>query len=449
MAEFRNIQPLTKLFILFTLGILSLKGSDGLVLRKTNASKSEFREDLRCGEGYEAPNGFPAKCPQDNPCCSSSSWCGGTDIHCNCGGCENFFPKAPKVTSLDSDTLPDPLNPLTPLEQLTELLEELSGPVPEGDGDNIDPLTPQHQPTVGGVREPEKSETRKRFIPAILGKALPYLSKFGAGLIKNTFSQLVNRPTKNSYTQSILKNFIPRALATSHLGNSAVSQSIQSQIRNSNYNSAVNIIDNNSKDLETGAYVTKKYQRVLTENSNNRELVNSARHVLKALISTIDSILSQRLASLANLLSSLFTSLIESLRILLVSYHDKHRDDLKKLLIGVNTTLAEVKKLRPPSNINIFAVLAAILVLLVLIFPCLAVMRSSITNHHTKVFTSINNRGSEDSRRRSNRGNEVEDGLSQGEPTGAGVLPDPQLSLRGRGGPRLGRGRVPEARTNL
>ena len=68
MAEFRSIRPLTKLIILFTLGIFSLKGVGGLVLKKTSASKSEIRDDLRCGEGYKAPNGLPAICPLDNPC---------------------------------------------------------------------------------------------------------------------------------------------------------------------------------------------------------------------------------------------------------------------------------------------------------------------------------------------------------------------------------------------
>ena len=60
MAKFSNIRPLTQLFVLCTIGILSLGGSQDLVLRKTNTPKSETREDLRCGEGYNAPNGLPA-----------------------------------------------------------------------------------------------------------------------------------------------------------------------------------------------------------------------------------------------------------------------------------------------------------------------------------------------------------------------------------------------------
>ena len=433
MAEFRNIQPLTKLIILFTFGILSLKGSEGLALKKTNASKSEFRDDLRCGKKYKAENGLPAKCPLDNPCCSSSFWCGKTDSHCKCPKCENF---SPKVAILDSDTL---TNPFTPLDQLTELLEELSGPVSEVDGVKMDNISPQHQSIGEVVEEPKKSDTKKRQLSAFLGSALPYLSNFAAGLIKNAFSQLVNRPTKNSYTQSILKNFIPRALSTSHLGNSAVSQSIQTQIRNSNYNSAVATIDSNSKDLETEAHITNKYQRVLTENSSDRRLVNSARHVLKALTSTIDSILSQRLTTLSNLLSSLFTSLIESLRILLVSYHDKHGIDLKKLLIGANNTLAELKRLKPPSNVNIFALLSSILVILVLIFPTLVVLRSSITNHHIKVFHSKYSRNSEGDVRRSQRMNQVdlEDGLFHEEIKGASA--EPQVTFKGSRRGRLSR----------
>ena len=386
MAKPSNYRPLTQLFVLCIIGILRLGGSQDLVLRKTNTPKSETRGDLRCGKGYLAPNGLPAKCPMENPCCSKSKWCGNTDSYCKCGGCERFFPKALNVTS-GGDTLPDPLKPL---KQLEELLDELSGPIPseeDKEANEIDPLTP-HQSTIGEVGELKKGTTKKRFIKALAGRGLPFLSKFGAGLFKNTFSQLVNRPTKNSYTKKILKKFIPRVLANSNLADSAISHSIQSQVKNNDYNSAMAVIESNSENLRTEDYVSKKYQKVLSENTENKKLVRDARHIIKALISTIDSILSQRLKSLYNMLSSLFTSLLESLRILLEEYHNGHKESLKKLLSGVNNTMAKIDTLTPPSDINLYALLAAILVLQVLIFPCLVVVRGEITNHHTKVFHS-------------------------------------------------------------
>ena len=278
----------------------------------------------------------------------------------------------------------------TPLDQLTELLEEVSGPIVDEEV-NIDPIPHQYQPALE-LSEESKSEQSKRQLPALLGSALPFLTNFGATLIKNALTQVVNRPDKISYTQGILKNFIPRALSSSSLRNTAVSNSIQAQVRNNNFNSAIATIDSNSHALKPETHIANKYHKVLTENSNDRKLVNSVRHVLKALTSTIDSIMSQRLTSLSNLLSSLFTSIVESLRLLLVGYHERHSGDLKRLLIGSNNTLGEIKRLKPHTNVSIYAMLSAILVILVLIFPTLIVLRSSITNHHTKVFYPKYNR---------------------------------------------------------
>ena len=49
---------------------------------------------------------------------------------------------------------------------------------------NIDTIPTQYIHTGEGMGEFEKSETKKRFIPQVLGSALPFLSNFGAGLIK-------------------------------------------------------------------------------------------------------------------------------------------------------------------------------------------------------------------------------------------------------------------------
>ena len=62
MAKPSNSRPLAQLFILYTIGILRLAGSQDLVLRK-----SETRGDLRCGKGYLTPNGLPAVCGKALP----------------------------------------------------------------------------------------------------------------------------------------------------------------------------------------------------------------------------------------------------------------------------------------------------------------------------------------------------------------------------------------------
>ena len=371
METFVPNHLITKLIVLFTLGLFSLTSSLPL---KTNTSASAFRSDRRCGQKFKAPNGKPAECPPDSPCCSHSLWCGNTKKHCDCGKCVNF---APKVIEQEIVTK-------SPLDQLTELLEAVSGPVVDDLGD-IDPISHQHQPALELSEEVKSDQHSKRQLPALLGSALPFLTNFGAGLIKNALTQVVNRPDPISYTQGILKNFIPRALSSSSLKNSAVSNSIQTQVRNHNFNSAIATIDSNSHPLKPESHISNKYHKVLTENTNDRKLVNSVRHVLKALTSTIDSIMSQRLTSLSNLLTSLFTSIVESLRLLLIKYHDGHSRDLKKLLISSNNTLAEIKRAKPHTHVSIYALLSAILVVLVLIFPTLIVLRSSITNHQTKV----------------------------------------------------------------
>ncbi|KAJ8038426.1 Carboxypeptidase inhibitor SmCI [Holothuria leucospilota] len=54
-----------------------------------------WRDDLRCGEGYTAPNGEVAQCDPDGtwPCCSPHKWCGNTAAHCTCGGCIDYSGK--------------------------------------------------------------------------------------------------------------------------------------------------------------------------------------------------------------------------------------------------------------------------------------------------------------------------------------------------------------------
>jgi len=390
MVEFKNIKPLPLLFM-FVLKIFSIGGAGDLGLEKINTPKNLYREDLRCGSwDFKASNGKPAICPINNPCCSAYFFCGKGDAHCNCSKCIDHTPT--KNDTVIFETLPTN-QLLTPLDQLTALIQELSGPVPKEEmrGEektHSNTFSNQVTPMGEGAETDGKSETKKRFIPTILSRALPHLTKFGAGLIKNSFSQLVNRKTKNGYTQAILKNFIPRAISTSNLRDSAIEKNIQTNIKNNNYGGAISVIDSYSQDRDEERHISDKYKKVFKDNVKDRKVTNSVRHILKALTSTFDSILSQRLTSLSNLLTSLFTSLIEALRILLVDYHNGHANDLKYLLHGNNDVLDEVKKLRPASNVPMFSLHAATLVLIALIFPTLFALRSSMIHSNNKLLQS-------------------------------------------------------------
>ncbi|KAL5247123.1 hypothetical protein ACHWQZ_G019098 [Mnemiopsis leidyi] len=55
---------------------------------------ARWRKDLRCGEEYALPNGYPAQCdpfhPQGKSCCSDLGWCGKLAKHCSCPDCQDF-----------------------------------------------------------------------------------------------------------------------------------------------------------------------------------------------------------------------------------------------------------------------------------------------------------------------------------------------------------------------
>ncbi|XP_078700891.1 uncharacterized protein LOC144927377 [Branchiostoma floridae x Branchiostoma belcheri] len=52
----------------------------------------KWREDLRCGRGFDAEDKNATECdPGSNfPCCSSDSWCGNTAAHCDCLACVDY-----------------------------------------------------------------------------------------------------------------------------------------------------------------------------------------------------------------------------------------------------------------------------------------------------------------------------------------------------------------------
>ena len=55
-----------------------------------------WRSDGRCGLNNPLDDGRPGQCdPNANanekgPCCSSLGWCGNSDAHCKCAGCQDF-----------------------------------------------------------------------------------------------------------------------------------------------------------------------------------------------------------------------------------------------------------------------------------------------------------------------------------------------------------------------
>ena len=390
MVEFKNTTPLSLLFM-FALKIFSTGGGGSLSSEKINTPKSLYREDLRCGSwDFKASNGKPAICPTNNPCCSAYFFCGKGEAYCNCKKCIDHTPTKNNTVTFETP----PTNQfLTPINQLSALIKELSGPVPKEDvgGEektHRNTFSNQVIPMGEGAETGGKSGTGKRFIPNILLKTLPRLTKFGAKLISNSFSQLVNRKTKNGYTQAILKNFIPRAISISNLRDSKIEKNIQNNIKHNNYGGAISILDSHSQDRDTERHINGKYEKVFKDNVEDRKVTNSVRHVLKALTSTFDSILSQRLTSLSNLLTALFTSLLEALRILLVDYHNGHATDLKYLLNGNTDVLDELKKLKPASSVPTYSLHAATLVLLTLIFPTLFALRSSMIHSNNKLLQS-------------------------------------------------------------
>ncbi|KAJ8033579.1 hypothetical protein HOLleu_23870 [Holothuria leucospilota] len=55
-------------------------------------TQQRWRDDLRCGGDFLAPNGEIAECDPNgpNPCCSTYNWCDVTPSHCECEGCIDY-----------------------------------------------------------------------------------------------------------------------------------------------------------------------------------------------------------------------------------------------------------------------------------------------------------------------------------------------------------------------
>ncbi|XP_078577416.1 uncharacterized protein LOC144862632 [Branchiostoma floridae x Branchiostoma japonicum] len=84
-----------------------------------------WRDDLRCGARYPAPNGQSAICNPDGkyPCCAPSGWCGKTTAHCACSRCVDYR-KASKRMVEARETLQDLRDVLLDLEEAAEIEQE-------------------------------------------------------------------------------------------------------------------------------------------------------------------------------------------------------------------------------------------------------------------------------------------------------------------------------------
>ncbi|XP_066270827.1 uncharacterized protein [Branchiostoma lanceolatum] len=67
-------------------------GSEPKSVRLTDETSKRWRDDLRCGSEFPAPNATRGECDPDScfPCCSQSGYCGNTPEHCDCADCVNY-----------------------------------------------------------------------------------------------------------------------------------------------------------------------------------------------------------------------------------------------------------------------------------------------------------------------------------------------------------------------
>jgi len=366
-----------------------------------------YRSDGRCGISFPTKEGTLSECDPMNqadgrgPCCSSSSWCGGSEDHCKCEGCVDYRTHDYKE--------PLPVT-MSPFKQLSNLLSSVSGDKLEEyrdgkyDAEISDPTAVPNLPSPSQTRQNalpttqspsvclpcpclEQTETRdRRTIPGVILEGIPFLTTFAGKLIKNILHQLINRPGPVEYTDTVLKRFVPRALSHTDLKNSPLSTSIQTQFKNHNFHSAISTLQSATKPLDTQSHIPTKFKQIFNTNTHDKKIVLAVRKIMTALTSTLDSIFSQRLSSVTNLLTSLMTSIIESLRILLVSLHNQHTKDDKKLLELANKALTDIKKCQPQTHVGLYSISAALLTLISLIFPALIILKNSICNHAYKVY---------------------------------------------------------------
>ena len=233
--------------------------------------------------------------------------------------------------------------------------------------------------------ESEEGRDKRMILGGILAQGIPVLTQFAGSLIKTVLDQLIHRLGSQTYKDDLLGKFVPRALSQTHLKNTQISHSIQQQIKNHNYQSALQTLTSAQRNLKTDNYIPEKFKKVFNGNSNDDELVLATRKIFQGLTETVDGLLTQRLSTVVNLITSLITTLIESLRLKLQNFDAKHSKGEEVLLRITGATLAGIETCLPQDFGGLYSCLGALMALLVLVFPGLLILRNSISNHANKL----------------------------------------------------------------
>ena len=216
-------------------------------------------------------------------------------------------------------------------------------------------------------------------VGGLIAALIPQLTKFGGGMLKGILSQLIYWGGDPSYKQNLLAKFIPRVLSQTSLGNSQTEQIINQHLQSRNYQSVLQTIQSAEQGLDKRNFVPDEFKMAFNQNENSPQLVQAVRKVFHSLVETMDTLMTQRLSTSGNLLSSLLTSLIENLRLELEDFEKTHSQEVKRLSAILEQIKAGLKDCGPPNNTGIFAILSAILVCIVLIFPGLFILKNSLT----------------------------------------------------------------------
>ena len=168
-------------------------------------------------------------------------------------------------------------------------------------------------------------------------------------------------------------------MSQTSLGNSQTEQIINQHLQSRNYQSVLQTIQSAEQGLDKRNFVPDEFKMAFNQNENSPQLVQAVRKVFHSLVETMDTLMTQRLSTSGNLLSSLLTSLIESLRLELEDFERTHSQEVKRLSAILELIQKGLKDCGPPNNTGVFAILSALLVCIVLIFPSLFILKNALT----------------------------------------------------------------------
>ena len=298
----------------------------------------------------------------------------------------------PEVETFQEDLNNEERNIPRDIDALTKLLEAVVG------SSNHEYFDPKFDTAV----LPNKSEVAtlgqkgaslvdgrpKRQIGPLIASLIPQLSKFGGSILRSILSQLIYRGGDASYKQDLLAKFVPRVLSQTALQNSQTEQIINQQLKSRNYESVLQTINSAAKGLDQKNYVPEDFKHAFNQQENSPKMVLSVRKVFHGLVQTLDTLLTQRLSTSSNLMSSLLTSLIESLRVELEGFEKTHANEVKRLGSTLSSIQADLKRCGAQNLTTVYALLAAILVGLTLIFPSLFMVKNTLTAFMRKLQSS-------------------------------------------------------------